>query len=227
MSLNDFERNGEVVYTVSEWENYARLHASVTTSVQLALYRESCKHLSGSVVDCGCGSAKMAPLLAGQASVTAYTGIDYAQEMVSVARQVVQTLNRSSFTIRHNRIEDEVGQFDGAVSIQSYYAWPEPVVTLKHIFDLLVDGANFVLATPNRELCLEKLLQDAEKELVAHPDFGAFKHYNLKLAGNPQANFISMDGLIRQVQQAGFRVRECHQQHFGGGMNFLVLRKET
>lgn len=227
MSLNEFERNGEVAYTVSEWENYARLHASVTTSVQLALYRESCQYLSGSVVDCGCGSAKISPLLAGNESVTAYTGIDYAQEMIAVAQQIVQTLDRSSFTVLHSRIEDVKGQFNSAVSIHSYYAWPEPVVTLKHIFDMLAEGANFVLATPNPGLCLEKLLQDAEKELVAHPDFGAFKRYNLKLGNNPQANFISMDALIRQTQEAGFKVVECHQRHFAGGVNFLVLRKET
>ncbi len=227
MSLNECEPNDESAYSVSEWENYARLHASVTTSVQLALYRESCKYLSGSVVDCGCGSAKMAPLLAGQESVTAYTGVDYAQEMVSVARQVVQTLARPTFTVLHSRIEDVDGQFNSAVSIQSYYAWPEPVVTLKYIFDMLVEGANFVLTTPNRELNMGKLLQDAEKELVAHPDFAAFKRYNLNLANNPQANFISMDTLIRQAQEAGFKVVECHQRHFDGGINFLVLRKET
>lgn len=226
MSLNEFNHGNDVSYEISEWENYARLHASVTTSVQLDLYREAYKYLSGDVVDCGCGSAKLAPLLADNESVKSYTGVDYAQEMVTVARQVIQTLHRPSFTVLHSMIEDVTSQFDSAVSIQSYYAWPDPLVTLKHIYTMLRVGAKFVLATPNGELCLEKLLQDAEKELIAHPDFGAFKDYNLKLAHNPQANFVSMDNLIRQAQQAGFMVEECHQRHFGGGINFLVLRRE-
>lgn len=226
MSLDAFKRSDELTYALSEWENYARLHASVTTSVQLDLYRDACNYLSGSVVDCGCGSAKIAPLLADNESITAYIGVDYAQEMVAVARQVIQTLQRPSFTIMHSMIEDLAGRFDSAVSIQSYYAWPEPLLTLKRIAVMLHPGANFILATPNRALSLEKLLRNAEKELVAHPDFDAFKHYNLKLANNPQANFISMDGLIRQAQKAGFEVVECHQRHFDGGINFLVLRRE-
>lgn len=226
MSLNEFNHSSTVTYEISEWENYARLHASVTTSVQLNLYHEACEHLSGAVVDCGCGSAKIAPLLADKESVTSYTGVDYAQEMVTVARQVIQTLHRPSFTILHSMIEGVTNRFDSAVSIQSYYAWPDPLLTLKHIHTMLRDGAKFVLATPNGELCLEKLLQDAEKELIAHPDFSAFKNYNLKLAHNPEANFVSMDNLVRQAQQAGFMIEECHQRHFRGGINFLVLRKE-
>ncbi|MDD5393256.1 MAG: methyltransferase domain-containing protein [Thiothrix sp.] len=227
MSLHEHSPAGEAAYAVTEWEHYARLHASVTTSVQLNLYQEACTYLQGSVVDCGCGSAKIAPLLADNPHITAYTGVDYAQEMVTVARQVVQTLQRPSFTIAHSMIEAVDARFDSGVSIQSYYSWPDPVLTLKHIFTMLTEGASFVLATPNQRLCLEKLLRDAEKELVAHPDFAAFKHYNLKLGDNPQANFISMDGLIRQAQEVGFRVLECHQRHFSGGVNFLVLHKEA
>ena len=227
MSLNELGHTGEAAYSVGEWESYARLHASVTTTVQLALYREACSHLFGSVVDCGCGSAKIAPLLVDNERVTAYTGVDYAQEMVTVARQVVKTLQRPAFGIQHCLIEEVQAQFSSAVSIQSYYAWPEPVKTLQHIFNMLASNAVFVLATPNEKLCLEKLLYDAEKELVAHPDFMAFKRYNLQLAHNPQANFISMDGLIKQTQDAGFRVMECHQRHFGGGINFLVLHKDS
>lgn len=226
MSLNEFTSGGEVAYTVAEWEHYARLHASVTTSVQLALYRDACHYLSGSVADCGCGSAKIAPLLADNSQVTAYTGIDYAQEMVAVAQQVVQTLHRPSFKVLHHKIEEVEGRFDSAVSIHSYYSWPDPLLTLKHIAAMLAEGGKFVLATPNQYLCMAKLLREAEKELVAHPDFDAFRRYNLQLASKPLANFISMDGLVKHAQAAGFGLVECHQRHFGGGVNFLVLQKE-
>jgi len=47
----------------------------------------------------------------------------------------------------------------------------------------------------------------------------------LQLAGNTQANFIEMDELISLVQEVGFMVQECHQNHFLGGLNFLVLKK--
>lgn len=213
-------------YAQSEWENYARLFAAVTTSVQLDVYREACLHLEGSIVDCGCGSSKIAPFLADKNTVHAYTGIDYAEEMVLTAQWVVQTLNQNNFTVKHARIEDvDERGFNTAVSIQSYYAWPEPLITLQHIYNMLLPGGIFVLATPNKSICLEDLVKDAQRELVAHPDFEAYKNYNLKLAENPQANFIDMDDLVKQVQQVGFRVMECHQRHMRGGLNFLVLRK--
>ncbi len=214
-------------YPASEWNSYARLFAAVTTSVQLEVYREACLHLQGNVVDCGCGSAKISPFLADNEQVSAYTGVDYAAEMVTAARWVISTLDRPSFAIQHCKIEELQGCFDSAVSIQSYYAWPDPLLTLRHIASLLVDDGVFVLATPNKNLSLEKLAKDIRKELLAHPDFEAYREYNLKLAANPQANFISLDDLVRQVQQAGFAVQEAHQRHFQGGLNFLVLRKRA
>ncbi|MFZ1342251.1 class I SAM-dependent methyltransferase [Thiothrix eikelboomii] len=213
-------------YPESDWNSYARLFAAVTTSMQLAVYHEACLHLTGKVVDCGCGSAKIAPFLADNEQVSHYTGVDYSAEMVTAAEWVISTLEREQFSVQHCKIEDATGLYDSAVSIQSYYSWPEPLVTLKHIADLLVTGGQFVLASPNPSLSLAKLAKDARKELVAHPDFQAFQDYNLQLAANPQANFISMDDLIKQTQQVGFEVLECHQQHFQGGLNFLVLRKK-
>lgn len=218
-----------ITYPVSEWENYARLHASVTTSFQLAVYNESCKYLSGDIVDCGCGTAKIAPLLANNKKVTSYTGIDFAEEMVAVSKWVLDKLKQESFSIEHSKIEDLKGKegfFNSGVSIQSYYSWPDPLLVLSHIYKILTKDGIFVLITPNQSLSIEKLINKAEKELIAHPDFDAFKEYNLQLAENTQANFIAMDGLTSQVQQVGFKIQECHQNHFLGGLNFLVLKKE-
>lgn len=225
MKALDSNEKQKYRYPESDWNSYARLFAAVTTSVQLAVYREACLHLRGNVVDCGCGSAKIAPFLADNEQVSGYTGVDYSAEMVTAAEWVLSTLERDNFSIQHSKIENAVGCYDSAVSIQSYYAWPDPLVTLQHIAALLVKGGQFVLATPNPSLSLTKLAKDARKELIAHPDFQAFQDYNLQLAANPQANFVSMDALIKQTQQAGFEVIECHQQHFQGGLNFLVLRK--
>jgi SAM-dependent methyltransferase len=226
LNMNTPTLTNQPPYLMQEWDNYARLFASVTTSMQLEVYREACLHLSGDVIDCGCGSAKIAPLLLDEERVVSYTGVDYAEEMVSMARWILNNLQCSAFTIRHGKIEDvDNRQFTSGVSIQSYYSWSDPVAVLTHVFTILAPGAVFVLATPNRKLELAELARDAWKELLAHPDFEAYKAYNLKLATNPQAHFISMGDLVSQVQQLGFRVEECHQRHFRGGLNFLVLRK--
>lgn len=216
-----------VRYPVSEWNQYARLHASIMTSQQLALFREACAHLYGKVIDCGCGTAKLAPLMVDNPEISHYVGVDYAQTMTTVAQDIIARLPRSTFSIRQAKIEaiDTSEQFTTAVSIHSYYAWPKPLATLAHIYALLQHDGLFVLATPNKQLDQAKLLHEAEKELIAHPDFAAFKAYNLQLEANPQANFIDMDELIKQTQQVGFKVVFCHQEHYEGGVNFLLLRK--
>lgn len=224
--MKALEEKEKYRYPASEWNSYARLFTAVTTSVQLEVYREACSHLEGRVIDCGCGSAKLAPFLADMPNISSYMGVDYALEMVTAAQWVLSTLDRPNFTIQHGKIEEAEGLFDSAVSIQSYYAWPEPIQTLSHIAKLIKAGGVFVLVTPNQQLDLQKLVKDARKELLAHPDFEAYKEYNLKLANNPQANFVSMDNLIQQAQQTGFVVSECHQKHFQGGLNFLVLHKK-
>lgn len=226
MKALDNKEKQKYRYPESDWNSYARLFAAVTTSVQLAVYHEACLHLQGDIVDCGCGSAKIAPFLVDNEQVSSYTGVDYSAEMVTAAEWVVGALEKENFSIQHCKIEEAGGTYNSAVSIQSYYSWPEPLVTLKQIANLLVDGGTFVLATPNASLDLMHLLKDARKELLAHPDFETFRNYNLQLAANPQANFVSMNELIQQVQAVGFEVIECHQKHFKGGLNFLVLRKK-
>ena len=58
-----------------------------------------------------------------------------------------------------------------------------------------------------------------------HPDYKAFKAYNLEFADHPKTNYVTMDELIGDVQSAGFEVMNCHQNHYAGGLNFLVCRK--
>lgn len=213
-------------YPVSEWDNYAELFASVTTSMQVAVYKEACLHLSGAIVDCGCGSAKIAPFLAANKSVFSYTGIDLSETMVQIAQGILQKVNHPRFTVQQSSIESvHVEGFTSGVSVQSYYSWTKPERVLQAIHSMLVPQAVFVLATPNKQLPVDTLAREAEQELLAHPNFGAYRAYNLQLVTSPNAHFIDIDDLIGQVRQVGFQVQEAHQRHFRGGLNFLVLTK--
>jgi len=214
-------------YTNPLWNQYARLHASVTDSFKLSLIRESAERLRGDVLDCGCGTARIAPLLADRSDVDSYTGVDLAPEMVKVARWLVSQWERETFVIKESAIEAVDGDYSSIVSIHSYYTWPEPMTVLEHIHRVLRPGGCFVLATPNEQLDMERLLRESSKELLAHPGFDEFRRLNLKLAGNPEAKFVSMDTLVEQARTVGFRVVECHQRHYLGGVNFLVLGKSA
>ena len=225
MNMPVTEKTNAAIYPKHHWENYARLFLSVTTSIQLEVYKEASKHLSGDVADFGCGTAKISPFLADKESVTSYTGIDYASEMTETAQWVIDTIEKPNFKVQTAKIEEANGFYTSGVSIQSYYAWPEPLKTLQHIASLLEKDALFVLATPNQSLQLEVLAKDIEKELIGHPNLQAYKEYNLKLAANTDAHFIDMVDLITQVQEVGFGIVEAHQRFFKGGLNYLLLRR--
>lgn len=212
-------------YPSTLWNGYARSHASVTTSFQLSLYREVAAQLGGDVLDCGCGTARIAPFLADDPAVNSYTGVDLAPDMVRMARWTITRLNRERFGIEQGAIEAVRGQYDSAVSIHSYYAWPRPLDVLAHIRDVMRPGGRFVLATPNPQLDMDRLLRESSRELLAHPDFPEFERLNLEFAGNPGAAFVEMDLLIGQSRDTGFEVLECHQRHYLGGVNLLVLSK--
>ena len=225
MNMPVSKQNQQPIYTKDQWENYAPLFLSITTSIQLEVYKAAAAQLSGNVADFGCGTSKIAPFLADNPAVESYTGIDYASEMIETAQWVIDTLEQPKFSVQASKIEDTKGLFSSAVSIQSYYAWPDPLLTLKHIHSLLEDAAVFVLATANKNLQLERLAKDLEKELIGHPNLQAYKDYNLQLAANPNAHFVDMAELTGQVQAAGFGVLEAHQQFFDGGLNYLIMKK--
>ncbi len=217
----------ETGYKNSTWNQYARCHVSVTSSLQLELFKEAASHLQGDVADFGCGTARLIPLLIDKETVTSYTGVDYSPEMVTMAKQWATTLNLPAkpITIIEDKIENISGRFSTAVSIHSYYSWTDTEQVLFNIHRMLDKDGYFILATPNPQIDMNLLLAEAQKELYAHPDFEAFRNLNLELSKNPNAKFVTMDTIIDEARHTGFKVIECHQKHYLGFVNFLVLKK--
>lgn len=216
-----------VCYQQSDWDGYSRSFASIQTPVQRELQVASTEHLFGDVADIGCGCAKVGLLLSDNKSITSYTGIDASKEMTALANTLLSQLpSEHEQRVIHSYIEDHTGcLYDSALSLNSYYTWQNPIETLTHIYGLLKTGGTFVLATPNEKLDLLALEADAKKELISHPDYEAFKRFNLKLIHERESNLIEMSALISQLQIIGFKVESCHQDYYGGGLNFLVLKK--
>ena len=214
-------------FTVQDWNDYARLFASVQTQVQRELQQEAVKYLKGRVGDFGCGCAKVGWLLSDSEMIESYIGIDASIEMINIARESIKEIEPiNEQSVHHGFIEDyNLTSFDTGVSLNSYYSWPNPLATLKHIYNLIEEGGTFVLATPNKSLDLILLDKQAKKELIGHPDYNKFREYNLKLINDKGANLVCMAELIEQVQSVGFKVEACHQEFYCGGINFLVLSK--
>ncbi|MGB1237350.1 MAG: class I SAM-dependent methyltransferase [Pseudomonadales bacterium] len=212
-------------YQSRVWNNYAQLHSSVSTSTQLALFYDAIKPLYGSVVDCGCGSAKIAPLLESIDAVTHYTGLDASPSMVEVAGSVIARSQLAQAHIEHTLIEDHRGLYDSAISIHSYYTWPEPIKVLRAIAAMLPIGGTFVLATPNPQLDMTALVNEARRELIDHPNFEEFVLLNQQLASEFEANLDTLDQVLNNARAAGFALVRASQEHYRGGANLLEFTR--
>lgn len=216
----------QVPYQIAEWDSYAESHLSVLPSIQLEVYKSVAEHMHGRVADFGCGTARITPFLADKSDVKSYIGVDYAADMAQKAQWLIAQLSNKNFKVLHHKIEETPLQtFDSALSINSYYTWPDPLLVLKHIQQLLAPNAAFLLVTPNKQLNMQQLAQEADKELLGHPHYPAFRQKNLALAGNEKALFVDMDELVEQLKAAQFKLIACHQHFYLGGLNFVHVVK--
>lgn len=216
----------EQIYQEQVWNRYAETHLSVLPSLQTAVYRYVASIAEGNIIDFGCGTARFAAFLNGNKKVESYIGVDYSLDMVERARWLVGQFEQPHWNIVHDRIENITKtQFTFGVSINSYYSWDDPLATLSTIYQLLENSSTFILITPNPSLSMKKLEKEADKELIGHPHYSAFKEHNFSLAGNEKALFVPMHELVKQVIEVGFKVEACHQEFYLGGLNFLRLEK--
>ncbi|MBU0499553.1 MAG: class I SAM-dependent methyltransferase [Gammaproteobacteria bacterium] len=213
-------------YLREDWDDYAMAFQGIMPSMMLQLNQAVADRMGGDVIDFGCGAAKIAPFILEKTSVRSYTGLDYAPEMVTRARWMLAQFPGKPCVILEGKIEEaRLGCHDSALSINSYYAWENPLRALSCIFRALRENGTFVLATPNPLIDMPALLKASERELIAHPYWQRFREQNLAFCGNGTARFIEMDELIAQVRSVGFRVAEAHQKLYMGGLNFLHLEK--
>ncbi len=218
----------KLIYNPKDWDNYAGSHLRITSRFQYELYQACSDLMSGDVIDCGCGSGKMAPFLCKNPEVSTFTGIDCSENMVTAAAWLIDELKRPGFNVQLSLIEDfERSGFSAGLSVNSYYAWQDPAKTLTAIAAMLAPNAIFVLANPNPSIDMQALLNEASKELIGHPDFSRFSEQNLAFVSNQRAHFVEMDELIDVVRAVGFKVLECHQKFYQGGINFLHLQKAS
>lgn len=212
------------IYKTSIWSDYADAHLACPSMIQLELYRYITENVFGRVVDLGCGSGRLGAIMQLNPKVTQYIGIDASKEMIEAANRLSCELNLPQTQFTCSTIEDaNIGKSDCIVSVNSFYTWERIATILAIINAALSPGGVFVLATPNHKLDMPALIKAADLELVGNPMYGVFKSINKKLAENTSAQFLPMDELISMLVHAGFRIQECNQKFFNGGMNTIVM----
>lgn len=208
---------------VEQWDEYASLFASHTSRFQAELYEYAASQLAGSVLDCGCGVAKLAPYLLENSDVCSYTGVDNSPGMITLARELIGKLNRPDYKVECQSIEASTGRYSSAVSLQSHYAWADGLSTLRHIREQLKPEGRFVLATANANIDIERLLELASRENLMSPGWDRFAELNRAFATTQTARFLTLDELIDEARTAGFSVCDTRTDFYLGGLNCLLL----
>ncbi|MFK7854461.1 MAG: class I SAM-dependent methyltransferase [Granulosicoccus sp.] len=208
-----------------KWDEYANVFSPITSRFQVEMYELSACFAYGSVLDCGCGAAKLVPYLTENASIHSYTGVDSSAQMIKLAENLLTKLNRPNYQVQCKPIEQTSGRYQCAISLQSYYSWSNRAEVIEHIYDILEPQGRFILATANDCLDIDKLLDKAAHELLMYPGWEMYSAMNRQYANSSDAHFSSLDELLSEVRECGFQLQEAHSNLFMGGVNFLVLKK--
>lgn len=213
---------------IIDWNAYAASFQSVMPSEMVRLNKAAASELYGSVADYGCGAGKIIPFVSSEGSIQQYTGIDMSADMIKGAQWMANRFPETPCKFVESRIESvSIEAVDSAISINSYYTWDDPVRVLGHIArQIKVDG-HFVLATINRLINMPALLDEAKKEQIANPFWEDFARQNLAICDSPDTHLIGLDELIEQVREVGFSVSKAHTDYYGGGLNYLILKKKS
>ncbi len=209
----------------SVFNRYSSPFAWVTPFCVAEVYEEAARHLNGAIVDCGCGPCKLAPYLVENREVLGYLGVDYSPEMVGLGQQLLEKLDDPRFQVQCASVEDIEGEFDCAVSLQSYYAWPNPYRALQRIYDTLVPGGKLVLATINQYLDIDALLKSASRDWLLNPQWCEYETHNRLIVNSLQDQLDDIDKLISVIKSVGFELQEAHTRHYNGGLSFVVLNR--
>ena len=207
------------------FDDYAPLFAAITPNCMREVYRETMRHVYGSIVDCGSGPCKLAPRMLHAPNFLHYHGIDYSREMVALGQQLLSRLSDTRFTVQCESIDNLRGEYDCAVSLQSYYAWPNHAKALTSIHKCLVTGGKFVLGTANKQLDIEWLLSQESVDWMIHPLWDDYVKHNRQIAKERSGRFDELDELIGELRGIGFSVLNAHTDLYNGGLNYVVCMK--
>ena len=213
------------LFPTEKWDAYSTSHLSAYLSVQKEVYQHIAQQLQGNVLDIGCGTARIMAYIQDNPRVKSYIGVDTSEAMIQQAEWLKSQLSFTKAKLMRADIANLGGQYDVVFSVHSYYSWSEQDKLLCHIRSLLANQGIFILVTPNNHFNEERLAHLAQQELLGHPHYEDFMAINYAIAATAkkEGRYNSLDALIQQVKQAGFRIKAAHDQFFLGGASYLEL----
>ena len=158
------------------------------------------------VLDIGCGGGNTLARMAERVTEGHLVGIDYAETSVEASRAFNAALVESGrMEILHGSVENlpfADAHFDAAVTVESFYFWPNPEACLKEVARVVKPGGTFLLLA----------------EIYERDDLPA--ETRAKIAGYQLTN-PTPEEFERLFRAAGFAAVETH---FKDGEYWIAVR---
>ena len=158
------------------------------------------------VLDIGCGGGNTLARMAERVTEGHLVGIDYAETSVEASRAFNAALVESGrMEILHGSVENlpfADAHFDAAVTVESFYFWPNPEACLKEVERVVKPGGTFLLLA----------------EIYERDDLPA--ETRAKIAGYQLTN-PTPEEFERLFRAAGFAAVETH---FKDGAYWIAVR---
>ncbi len=104
-----------------------------------------------SILDIGCGGGATLSRLASFVPEGHLTGVDYSDVSVKLSSETTKEhILSGRMAIVKGSVDDlpfEADTFDKAITVESFYFWPEPVKNLSEVLRILKPGGSFMLVS--------------------------------------------------------------------------------
>ncbi len=164
-----------------------------------------------SVLDVGGGTGKFSVELSKRGYKVC--GFDFSKKMVQTANKNIRN-NKVKCVYRYGDAEENIpfkGNFDFAISIDSWEFFTNPLKVLNNVHSKLKAGGTFIIITPNPYVSLPIIIAEKLGIKKVHPTylyFSSFKH-KIKL----------------WAKETGFSLETRNWLYYGVGQAFFLKRK--
>lgn len=211
---------------IISWNYYAESFHSIMPPVMVELNSAVAKKLYGRIVDYGCGAAKLLPYLNSNSEVKSYTGVDMSKDMLELADVASgQYSNLSTQFIHGNILDVSISECDCAVSINSFYSWPDPKKIVRKIFEDLNEQGVFVIGTLSKSINMRQLLDEAEPMFTDNQYWPDFKRLNIDIIDHPNTYLVDLPQLCDLLTDVGFEIVRADDQFYSGGLCLVEAKK--
>lgn len=227
----------------SHWTNYARAYDKLLLNFDAyrVLVSKTCRHLRDCkyIADLGAGTGNAMGELIGADPVRSVWAFESNEAMLEHLHEKLERRppveQRRVAVIKGDALsslrEFDDATFDGALSLNSYYALPDKVRYLSELYRVMESGGRLVIATPTAETADVRKLFDRIEEDLKHkgifrelrPAFRSALERNLEMVDRIGSE--TLPGICENLAAAGFEVDRKIERAYHDTVVIISARK--